>query len=140
MTNIFTDVKKMHDKFGVTEWVDKNKGNKKLMYEFLRFRIEEMMKEEWDELNLAFADEDSEEIIDGIIDLIVFGTTILDAFGVDGELAWKRVYEANMSKEPGIKEGRPNPLGLPDMIKQPGWVAPSHEGNHGLIPTVFGDE
>lgn len=138
MTNIFTDIKKMHDKFGVTEWVEKNKDNKELLYEFLRFRIEEMMGEEWTELNDAFAEKDSEEIIDGIIDIIVFGTTILDAFGVDGELAWKRVYDANMSKEPGVKEGRSNPLGLPDMIKnKETWVAPNHNDNTGLLGKCF---
>jgi len=36
-----------------------------------------------------------------------------------------------MSKEVGIKEGRDNPLGLPDLVKPAGWLAPDHSGNHG---------
>lgn len=140
MTNVFTDIKKMHDKFGVTEWVQKNKDNPAVMREFLRFRIEDMMGEEWIELNTAYAESDLEEIVDGIIDMIVFGLTILDAFEVDGEEAWNRVYNANMSKEPGVKEGRPNKLGLPDMIKPEGWEAPSHEDNVGILGGAFKDE
>jgi hypothetical protein len=38
-----------------------------------------------------------------------------------------------MAKEVGIKEGRPNPLGLPDLIKPAGWVAPDHADNTGLL-------
>jgi hypothetical protein len=47
------------------------------------------------------------------------------------------VLEANMAKEVGRKESRPNPLGLPDLIKPEGWTAPSHEGNHGIISSSF---
>ena len=36
-------------------------------------------------------------------------------------------------KEPGIKEGRPNPLGLPDLKKPEGWTAPEHTTNHGKL-------
>lgn len=135
--SIFKDIKDMHDKFGVSEWVKNNKENPELLKAFLEFRIKSMMAEEWAELNEAYGNEDAEEIVDGIIDLIVFGTTILDALGVDGQEAWDRVYKANMAKEPGVKEGRPNPLGLPDMIKKEGWVAPHHRDNLGIIPDVF---
>ncbi len=49
-----------------------------------------------------------------------------------------------MAKERGIKPGRPNPLGLPDLMKPEGWVAPSHEGNHGIMDRIdfngFSDE
>jgi hypothetical protein len=38
-----------------------------------------------------------------------------------------------------VKESRPNPLGLPDLIKPAGWTAPSHEGNHGIIANSFAD-
>jgi len=59
------------------------------------------------------------------------------AIGVDANAAWDQVYKANMSKEVGIKEGRPNPLGLPDLVKPEGWKGPSHEGNHGNITDSF---
>ena len=38
---------------------------------------------------------------------------------------------ANYDKEVGSKPGRPNPFGLPDLMKPDDWEAPSHEGNHG---------
>ena len=40
------------------------------------------------------------------------------------------------SKEVGRKETRPNPLGLPDLVKPEGWEAPSHEGNHGKLNDI----
>jgi len=36
-----------------------------------------------------------------------------------------------MNKRVGIKPERPNPLGLPDLIKPKGWKAPIHKTNHG---------
>ena len=74
---------------------------------------------------------DSEEVVDGLIDLCVFAIGTLDVFGVDANKAWDAVYKANISKEPGIKPGRPNPFGLPDLLKPEDWQAPSHEDNHG---------
>ena len=59
--------------------------------------------------------------------------------GVNAHKAWDAVLNANMAKEVGVKESRPNPLGLPDLIKPEGWKAPSHEDNHGVIPSSFDD-
>jgi hypothetical protein len=42
-----------------------------------------------------------------------------------------------MSKKVGIKESRPNPLGLPDLVKPEGWKAPTHADNTGLFEKVF---
>ncbi len=42
-----------------------------------------------------------------------------------------------MAKEVGIKPERPNPLGLPDLIKPADWKAPSHADNHGVISHSF---
>ena len=42
-----------------------------------------------------------------------------------------------MEKEVGIKASRPNPLGLPDLIKPEGWTAPSHADNTGTLKKVF---
>lgn len=137
--NIFNDIRAMHEKFGVTEWVEKNKNNPELLRKFLNFRIAKMMDEEMNELRAAaFVDDDAEGVVDSIIDLIVFGATILDALGVDGEKAWYQVYNANMSKQPGVKAGRPNKFGLPDMIKDAEtWKAPSHDDNLGIIPEIL---
>tara|TARA_R110000744_G_scaffold186907_1_gene306309 strand:- start:244 stop:540 length:297 start_codon:yes stop_codon:yes gene_type:complete len=74
---------------------------------------------------------DSEEVVDGLIDLCVVALGTLDALGVDPYRAWDEVHKANMSKEVGVKEGRDNPLGLPDLVKPNGWIAPDHSDNHG---------
>ena len=130
MSDWANDIMMMHNKFGVREWFAANKDNKELMDKYLRFRLS-MCKEELEETLDAIENKDSEEIVDGLIDMCVFAIGTLDVFGVDANLAWDKVYEANMVKSPGVKEGRPNPFGLPDLIKPEGWTAPSHEGNHG---------
>jgi|TARA_Y100000033_G_scaffold30145_1_gene28685 predicted HAD superfamily Cof-like phosphohydrolase len=130
MNDWANDIYMMHNKFGVKEWFEANKDNKDLMDKYLRFRLS-MCKEELDETLAAIDNKDPEEIVDGLIDLCVFAIGTLDVFNIDAHKAWDSVYEANMSKSPGVKEGRPNPFGLPDLIKPDGWTAPSHEDNHG---------
>ncbi len=134
--NWVQDITDMHAKFGVHEWFEQNKHDKELMDKYLEFRLS-MCKEELDETVTAYASKDSEEIVDGLIDLCVFAIGTLDVFGVDANLAWDRVYEANMAKFPGVKPGRPNPFGLPDLIKPEGWTAPSHDGNHGELSVAL---
>jgi len=137
--NWFHDMKVMHQKYGVNKWmqaemqsdVDWRKINK-----FMQFRLG-MMQEELDETKKAFEQKDAPEMVDGIIDLCVFAIGTLEVFGVDAEKAWDEVYRANMSKEVGIKEGRPNPLGLPDLVKPDGWKGPVHEDNCGNIADSF---
>lgn len=124
------DIGNMHDKFGVREWFEKNKDDKELMQTYLRFRLN-MVEEELIETRNAIDNNDPEEIVDGLIDLCVFAIGTLDVFGVDAWEAWNQVHLANMAKQPGVKPGRPNPFGLPDLIKPEGWQGPSHEGNHG---------
>ena len=130
MSDWANDIYMMHNKFGVKEWFEANKDNKDLMDKYLRFRLS-MCKEELDETLAAIDNKDPEEIVDGLIDLCVFAIGTLDVFNIDAHKAWDSVYKANMSKSPGVKEGRPNPFGLPDLIKPDGWTAPSHEDNHG---------
>lgn len=130
MSNWANDMRMMHLKYGVHDWFEANKDNEKLMKEYLRFRLN-MCKEELYETFDALDEKDPEEIVDGLIDLCVFAIGTLDVFGIDANYAWDTVYQANMAKTPGVKEGRPNPFGLPDLIKPEGWTAPSHEGNHG---------
>jgi predicted HAD superfamily Cof-like phosphohydrolase len=136
MSDWANDIAMMHHKFGVREWFEANKDNKDLMRKYLHFRLK-MCNEEMQESYDAFLDGNPEEIVDGLIDLCVFAIGTLDVFGVDANEAWDRVYEPNMAKEPGIKPGRPNPFGLPDLLKPAGWTPPSHEGNHGDLPNAF---
>ena len=132
MSDLVLDMNKMHDKFEVHQWFMANKENKELMAKYLDFRLA-MCQEELTETVDAVKAKDPEEVVDGLIDLVVFALGTLDVFGVDTATAWNAVYAANMAKHVGVKEGRPNPFGLPDLMKPEGWVAPSHAGNHGHI-------
>ena len=38
-----------------------------------------------------------------------------------------------MQKEIGVKDTRPNPLGLPDLVKPEGWQSPQHYDNIGKL-------
>jgi len=127
----YWDIEDMHAKYGVNEKVREFDADK--LKQFLEFRVkflEEELNELKDNMN------NPEEIVDALIDLCVVAIGTLDAFDVDARRAWDAVHEANMAKEVGIKESRPNPLGLPDLIKPEGWTAPSHEGNHGLLSKI----
>ena len=136
-TNWFKDMQEMHKKYGVDKWMnEEKKSDWSRLNKYMDFRIK-MMQEELDETRAAFENENKEEVVDGIIDLCVFAIGTLEVFGVDANKAWDQVYKANMSKEVGIKEGRPNPLGLPDLVKPEGWQGPSHEGNYGNISDSF---
>lgn len=123
------DMHEMHKKYGVHEWV---KNNPEKLKEFLEFRLK-FLQEELDETRKAAAANDAEEIVDGLIDLCVVAIGTLDAFGVNSYSAWDEVLNANMAKEVGVKPERPNPLGLPDLMKPEGWTPPSHNGNTGLF-------
>lgn len=126
------DMHDMHDKYGVHDWMKANKDNKELMRKFLEFRIK-FLEEELGETREALGNDDAEELVDGLIDLCVIAIGTLDAFGIDSHKAWNQVFDANMNKEVGVKESRPNPLGLPDLIKPNGWVGPDHGDNHGNL-------
>lgn len=125
------DIEDMHTKYGVNEKVREFDADK--LRQFLQFRVaflEEELNELKDNMN------NPEEIVDALIDLCVVAIGTLDAFDVNAKQAWNEVHVANMNKEVGIKASRPNPLGLPDLIKPEGWTAPSHAGNHGLLTKI----
>jgi predicted HAD superfamily Cof-like phosphohydrolase len=125
------DIHEMHTKYGVREVVNKFDANK--LDTYLTFRAN-FLQEELDELKTA---KNADDAVDALIDLCVVAIGTLDAFGVDAYTAWDRVHKANMNKEVGIKESRPNPLGLPDLIKPEGWTAPTHVDNTGLLEKIY---
>jgi predicted HAD superfamily Cof-like phosphohydrolase len=130
------DINDMHAKFGVHDWVKDELAKDtdwQRLNKFLEFRIK-FLQEELGETANAVKNKDAEEIVDGLIDLCVVAIGTLDAFGVDAYKAWDEVHNANMAKERGIKESRPNPLGLPDLIKPEGWNGPEHDDNTGNLP------
>ena len=129
--NWIEDIETMHHKYGVNEKVREFDANK--LAEFLQFRIR-FLQEELNELQNSQSGDDA---VDALIDLCVVAIGTLDAFGVNAERAWNAVHDANMAKAPGVKPERPNPLGLPDLIKPEGWTAPSHVHNHAYLDTLF---
>jgi phosphoribosyl-ATP pyrophosphohydrolase len=132
------DINDMHRKFGVHKWMSEQlvAGDKEKLQTFLQFRLN-FLQEELTETMNANTNKDPEEVVDGLVDLCVVAIGTLDAFGIDAYKAWDEVHNANMSKEPGVKPSRPNPLGLPDLIKPDGWTGPEHGGNHGYFTNSF---
>jgi Phosphoribosyl-ATP pyrophosphohydrolase len=107
-----------------------------ILRELLKFRILSM-REELQECEDA---ETAEDVVDAIIDLCVFAVGTLDLFAVDGNKGWQEVLVPNMNKRVGIKHSRPNPLGLPDLVKPDGWRGPSHTYNVGHLAKIFPTE
>ena len=130
------DISDMHQKFGVNKWFNKNKSDKALMKKYLMFRML-MLNEELHETMQAVNSENPEEIVDGLIDICVFAIGTLNVLEVDADKAWDAIHNANMAKEPGVKAGRPNPFGMPDLLKPEGWKGPDHSGNHGSISDIL---
>lgn len=128
--NWVQDMDNFHRHHGVSQAVSYMDNDQ--LRQFLKFRID-FLKEELGETIEAFNTNDDEEIVDGLIDLCVIAIGTLDLFQVDAAKAWNEVLRANVSKEVGVKPERPNPLGLPDLIKPAGWKAPNHGGNTGIL-------
>jgi predicted HAD superfamily Cof-like phosphohydrolase len=129
--NWVKDIAEMHSKFKVNDVV--NDMDRDTLKKFLEFRIN-FLQEELDELKTA---KRADDVVDALIDLAVVAIGTLDAFGVDSYEAWDRVHHCNMMKEVGVKEGRPNPMGLPDLIKPSGWYPPTHIDNVGLLEKIY---
>jgi len=118
----------MHHKYKMHEQIKNLTPDQLKAFVEFRYRfLEEELRELLNNIN------DPEQVVDAIIDLCVVAIGTLDLLNVDVYKAWDEVHRANMAKEVGIKESRPNPFGFPDLVKPAGWVAPSHEGNHGLL-------
>ena len=137
-----SDINDMHYKFGATEGVDNmhRSKNYKVLKDFLAFRLD-FLEEEFEETQAAFFKNDSKEVVDGLIDLIVIAIGTLDLFKCDADEVWDKIHNSNMLKEPGANKSRQNPFGLPDMVKPEGWVGPRiTEKNCGILPDILNPE
>jgi len=133
--NWVKDINDMQYKYGVHKWIHDNRNEKDNLRKYLEFRVD-FLQEELNETEAALVNMDAEEIVDGLIDLCVVAIGTLDAFGVDPYKAWDEVLKANLAKEVGVKPSRPNPLGLPDLIKPEDWEGPDHSDNHGKLNDI----
>jgi predicted HAD superfamily Cof-like phosphohydrolase len=134
-----SEVCEMHDKYGFHDKIREltSNMNEQEIHQFrtnlLNFRLS-FMEEEMKELETAVKEHSREGVVDSLIDLIVVAIGTLDLFNINVRMAWMRVMAANMEKKVGIKPTRPNPLGLPDLIKPRDWEGPDHWDNHGDLP------
>lgn len=128
------DMNMMHRFYGIHDVVNQMKPER--LRALMEFRLG-CLQEELNETNQALEMKDADGFVDGLVDLVVFAVGTLDLLQVDFTEAWWRVLVANMNKTPGIKPNRPNPLGLPDLIKNSDWVPPTHEDNTGFIKYAF---
>jgi NTP pyrophosphatase (non-canonical NTP hydrolase) len=133
-SEVSTDMNMMHAHYGVHEAM-KSLSNEHLR-EFLKFRFRFLLEEVNEGMD-AIENELPEEIVDSLIDLVVVAVGTLDLFNVDFNKAWQEVLKANMNKRVGVKASRPNPWGLPDLVKPDGWQGPDHTDNHGLMKRAF---
>jgi len=128
--NWAADIAAMHNHYGVHDATKDFTVEK--WWKFVEFRVK-FLEEELTELKEAAANKDAEEVVDALTDMNVVSISTLDLLLVDAGKAWDAVHKTNMNKAVGIKESRPNPLGLPDLIKPDDWVGPSHDDNHGVL-------
>jgi predicted HAD superfamily Cof-like phosphohydrolase len=125
------DIHNMHKHYGFHKAVDNLSANQLVQYYDFRVRF---LEEELNELKKSTT---PDEAIDALIDLCVVAIGTLDIFNVDAKDAWNKVLDANMKKHVGVKESRPNPLGLPDLIKPEDWKAPDHSDQMTDLDFVF---
>ena len=117
-------MRRQHDKFPVK--AISNSMDSDTLKKFLSFKRDQI-QEEVNELSDALSANDAEEIVDALLDNLVFTVETLRCVLDDEDIiaTYESVMNANYAKEPGIKPGRPNPFGFPDMIKPDGWKAPT---------------
>lgn len=128
------DIRAMHEKFNVREVADT--FDRDLLLKYLKFRLD-MIQEEVTEAFDALEEGNADGVVDALIDNCVFTIGTLDVFHVDAHKAWSCVHEKNMEKTPGVKPERPNPWGMPDLIKPKDWTPPSHLDNLGTLKSIF---
>lgn len=132
--SVSADMHMMHSHYGVHEAVANLSPEH--LNEFLSFRFR-FLQEEVNEGMKAILERNPEEVCDALIDLVVIAVGTLDLFNVNFDQAWKEVLKANMNKRVGVKASRPNPWGLPDLVKPTDFKNPDHSNNVGLIGKIF---
>lgn len=128
------NINSLNEKFNIN--ADVKSLPPELKDQYLAFRINFLI-EELQELQLAHAEKDSENIVDALIDIIYIALGTLNTFEIDTQKAWDRVHFANMLKEKGKKEGRKNNLNFPDLKKPKDWRGPHHNDNTGILGEMY---
>lgn len=82
-----------------------------------------LIKEEVDEFNEAYAKYDHVEMLDALIDILVVTTGAIHSMGADAEGAWKEVMQTNFAKIDS-ETGKVRKREDGKVLKPLGWVPP----------------
>jgi predicted HAD superfamily Cof-like phosphohydrolase len=82
-----------------------------------------LIKEEVDEFNQAYAKYDHIEMLDALIDILVVTTGAIHSMGADAEGAWKEVMQTNFAKIDS-ETGKVRKREDGKVLKPLGWVPP----------------
>lgn len=120
--NLFADIRDFHEKFELPP-VSHVPAN--LSRELHDFRVK-FMQEELDEYKLCALAGDLEGQLDALVDLVyvALGTAYLQRLPFNS--AWRRAQAANMAKVRALRPGDSKRGSTFDVVKPPGWVAPTH--------------
>lgn len=134
--DLFADVKEFHAKFGIGY-----DGLPRFLEDadLLKFRLD-FIEEELKEFKLSHdaglaalkLNEPEhvklhlEDCLDAAADLTWVTLGLADVMGLPFNEAWKRVYQANMTKVKATDASQSKRGYIGDIIKPPGWKAPSH--------------
>lgn len=138
--NMVSDIADFHKKYGI-----EYKGKPRFLPEelqrfrtkFLREELEEYelaIEAAEDELQLSLLERDPGEVLshmekalDALVDLVYVALGTAHLHGFNFEEAWRRVHAANMLKIRTPSADQSSRGSSFDVIKPPGWVAPSHK-------------
>lgn len=83
----------------------------------------DLIREEHSELTEAVTNEDSVEVLDALIDILVVTIGAINSLGADGESAWNEVMRTNFAKiDPTTGKVRKREDGK--VLKPEGWQPP----------------
>lgn len=99
----------------------------------------EFIDEELTETFSAFVHNDPEELLDGLIDILVVTAGTIAMINARGADAWREVMTANLNKEIGVNAKRPNSEGV-DLVKPEGWKRPDIAYCIGRLGKIMEDD
>lgn len=126
MSDNFTDIGMFHEKFGLHNVTFHGAGPQEVDWELFEFRYK-FLKEELEEFWTAYLENNSVEIFDALLDLVVVAMGTAHLFGFPWQEGWDEVQRANMSKVRAKADGSDSKRGSAwDIVKPEGWTPPDH--------------
>lgn len=83
-----------------------------------------LIKEEFEEFNVAYNQYDRIEMLDALVDILVVTIGCIHSMGADGEGAWKEVMNTNFAKI-DKETGKVRKRDDGKVLKPLGWVPPN---------------